>query len=77
MHRNAPTLLHRDLRFEKDNNRPLKEIMTHTNLITVKAGTSLQDAEKILQNHKIEKLPVVADDNVSRASHAASMACSS
>lgn len=53
----------RDLRFEKNNNRPLKEIMTHTNLITVKAGTSLQDAEKILQNHKIEKLPVVADDN--------------
>jgi len=53
----------RDLRFEKNNNRPLKEIMTNTNLITVKAGTSLQDAEKILQNHKIEKLPVVADDN--------------
>ena len=53
----------RDLRFEKNNKRPLKEIMTHTNLITVKEGTSLQDAEQILQKHKIEKLPVVAQDN--------------
>ena len=49
----------RDLRFEKDNNRSVKEVMTSKNLITVKAGTSLEDAEIILQTHKIEKLPVV------------------
>ena len=53
----------RDLRFEKNNNRPIKEVMTSTNLITVDEGTSLQDAEKILQRHKIEKLPVVSKNN--------------
>lgn len=53
----------RDLRFEKNNKRPLKEVMTQSNLITVNEGTSLQDAEQILQKHKIEKLPVVAEDN--------------
>ncbi|OUU49128.1 MAG: IMP dehydrogenase [Flavobacteriaceae bacterium TMED68] len=53
----------RDLRFEKNNNRPVKEVMTSSNLITVDEGTSLQDAEKILQRHKIEKLPVVSKNN--------------
>ena len=53
----------RDLRFEKNNARPITEVMTDTNLITVKKGTSLSDAEEILQNHKIEKLPVVDDQN--------------
>src|SRR5699024_7841830 len=53
----------RDLRFEKTAHRPLSEVMTSKNLITVKKGTSLQDAEKVLQIHKIEKLPVVAEDN--------------
>tara|TARA_B100000767_G_C19778143_1_gene543981 strand:- start:5264 stop:6736 length:1473 start_codon:yes stop_codon:yes gene_type:complete len=52
----------RDLRFEKNNTRPITEVMTSNNLITVKEGTSLADAEEILQKHKIEKLPVV-DDN--------------
>ncbi len=54
----------RDLRFEKNNNRPIKEIMTSKNLITVNEGTSLKDAEKILQKHKIEKLPVVSKGNI-------------
>ena len=54
----------RDLRFEKNNSRPIKEVMTHTNLITVDEGTSLKDAEQILQKHKIEKLPVVSKDNI-------------
>lgn len=49
----------RDLRFEKDNNRPIKEVMTSENLITVKEGTSLAQAEEILQDYKIEKLPVI------------------
>ena len=54
----------RDLRFEKNNNRPIKEIMTSQNLVTVNEGTSLKDAEKILQKHKIEKLPVVSKGNI-------------
>ena len=49
----------RDLRFEKDYKRPLSEVMTSANLVTVAHGTSLKDAEIILQKHKIEKLPVV------------------
>ena len=49
----------RDLRFEKNNNRPISEVMTSENLVTVAEGTSLEDAEGILQQNKIEKLPVV------------------
>ena len=52
----------RDLRFEKNDSRPITEVMTSKNLITVKEGTSLSDAEEILQKHKIEKLPVI-DEN--------------
>lgn len=52
----------RDLRFEKDNNRPIVEVMTKDNLVTAAIGTSLQDAEGILQKNKIEKLLIV-DDN--------------
>ena len=53
----------RDLRFEKNDSRPISEVMTSENLITVKDGTSLEDAEVILQNHKIEKLPVIDNNN--------------
>ena len=53
----------RDLRFEKNSTRPIKEVMTSQNLITAEEGTSLKDAELILQEHKIEKLPVVASDS--------------
>lgn len=52
----------RDLRFEKDNSRPIVEVMTKDNLITAAVGTSLQQAEGILQKNKIEKLLIV-DDN--------------
>lgn len=52
----------RDLRFEKNYQRPLSEVMTSENLVTVSAGTSLKDAEIILQKNKIEKLPVVDDE---------------
>ncbi|MGO3183496.1 MAG: IMP dehydrogenase [Aequorivita sp.] len=51
----------RDLRFEKDLKRPLFEVMTSENLVTVEQGTSLKQAEIILQKNKIEKLPVVDD----------------
>ena len=53
----------RDLRFEKNNDRPIVEVMTSDNLVTAAEGTSLADAEGILQENKIEKLPVVAEDN--------------
>lgn len=51
----------RDLRFEQNNTRPITEVMTTKNLVTTSEGTSLKDAEVILQNNKIEKLPVVDD----------------
>lgn len=53
----------RDLRFEKNNERSVSEVMTSENLVTASEGTSLAQAEEILQNHKIEKLPVVTKDN--------------
>ena len=52
----------RDLRFEKEDNRPITEIMTSKGLVTTGEGTSLQQAEVILQKQKIEKLPVVDAD---------------
>ncbi len=53
----------RDLRFEKDFKRPLYEVMTSENLVTVSKGTSLEEAEVVLQKNKIEKLPVVSEEN--------------
>jgi len=55
-------LTNRDLRFETQNNRSIEEIMTKENLVTTSEGTSLKEAEVILQRHKIEKLPVVKKD---------------
>ncbi|MEY2586773.1 MAG: dehydrogenase [Bacteroidota bacterium] len=52
-------LTNRDLRFETDRKRKVKEVMTSENLVTAPEGTDLRKAEKILQNYKIEKLPVV------------------
>lgn len=52
----------RDLRFEKVNSRPITEVMTAKNLVTAAIGTTLQEAEGILQQNKIEKLPVVDQD---------------
>jgi IMP dehydrogenase len=52
----------RDLRFEKDNKRAITEVMTSENLVTAKQGTTLAQAEEILQENKIEKLPVVSED---------------
>ena len=53
----------RDLRFEKNNQRPIKELMTSENIITVHEGITLKEAEKILEKNKIEKLPVVTKNN--------------
>jgi IMP dehydrogenase len=53
----------RDLRFEKNLKRGVREVMTSKNIITAKAGTNFKKAEEILQNYKIEKLPVVDNNN--------------
>ncbi len=54
-------LTNRDLRFQKDLSRPVSEIMTKENLITAREGIGLEKAEEILQEYKIEKLPIVDD----------------
>jgi IMP dehydrogenase len=53
----------RDLRFEKNIDRPIREIMTSENIITTGDGTDLATAEGILQENRIEKLPVVDKEN--------------
>ncbi len=53
----------RDLRFEKNDSRPISEVMTSANLVTTGEGTSLAEAADILQENKIEKLPVVNSEN--------------
>lgn len=52
-------LTNRDLRFEENFNQPIRNVMTKENLVTAKMGTTLEEAKKILQKHRIEKLPVV------------------
>ena len=53
----------RDLRFQKEMTKPVSEVMTKERLITAKRGITLQEAEIILQEYKIEKLPVVEENN--------------
>src|ERR687892_254169 len=55
-------LTNRDLRFETDVHRPIAEVMTRENLVTVPVGTTLEDAREILHEHKVEKLLVVDAD---------------
>jgi IMP dehydrogenase len=52
-------LTNRDLRFEKDFSKPVKEVMTPMPLVTAPEGITLEEAEEILHKHKIEKLPLV------------------
>jgi IMP dehydrogenase len=54
-------LTNRDLRFETRTDRPIRDVMTKDNLITVPVGTTLEEAEKILHEHRVEKLLVVDD----------------
>ncbi|MFH5187011.1 IMP dehydrogenase, partial [Paenibacillus sp. TAB 01] len=56
-------LTNRDLRFVHDYSIKIKEVMTHSDLVTAPVGTTLQQAEGILQKHKIEKLPIVDENN--------------
>jgi len=53
----------RDLRFEKELSKPIAEVMTSDNIVTASKGTNLMDAEHTLQKHKIEKLPVIDENN--------------
>jgi IMP dehydrogenase len=53
----------RDLRFEKDMNRPIEEVMTQEKLVSTTESTDLEKAAEILQKYKIEKLPVVDKNN--------------
>jgi IMP dehydrogenase len=55
-------LTNRDLRFEKNHSQLVSEVMTKDNLVTVPVGTTLDEAERILQKHRIEKLLVVDQD---------------
>ncbi len=55
-------LTNRDLRFETRYDLPISEVMTKTNLVTVPVGTTLDEAEKILHRHRVEKLLVVDDE---------------
>ena len=57
-------LTNRDLRFQKEMSKPIQDVMTKEDLITAPKGTTLTQAEAILQNHKIEKLPVVDGDGI-------------
>lgn len=55
-------LTNRDLRFETNYNQPIANVMTKDNLITGPVGTTLEQAQKILGKHRIEKLPLVDDE---------------
>ncbi|MCD8373439.1 MAG: IMP dehydrogenase, partial [Clostridia bacterium] len=56
-------LTNRDLRFETDYDQPINNVMTKENLVTAPEGTSLEEAQKILGKHRIEKLPIVDKDS--------------
>ncbi|MCA0170762.1 IMP dehydrogenase [Bacillus sp. RAR_GA_16] len=55
-------LTNRDLRFIEDYSIQIKEVMTKENLVTAPVGTTLKEAERVLQKHRIEKLPLVDED---------------
>ena len=55
-------ITNRDMKFEEDMSRPIRDVMTSEGLVTGREGTTLQEAKEILRKHKIEKLPIV-DDN--------------
>ncbi|WP_454101111.1 IMP dehydrogenase [Metabacillus sp. SLBN-84] len=57
-------ITNRDMRFIQDFSIKISEVMTKDNLVTAAVGTTLKDAESILQKHKIEKLPLVDDEGV-------------
>jgi IMP dehydrogenase len=63
-HKLVGIITNRDLRFIHDFNIPISDVMTSENLVTASVGTTLQEAEVLLQKHKIEKLPLVDENNI-------------
>ncbi|MDE7394963.1 MAG: IMP dehydrogenase, partial [Clostridiales bacterium] len=57
-------LTNRDLRFETNHDQPIKNVMTKDNLVTAPVGTTLEEAQKILGQHRIEKLPIVDKNGI-------------
>ena len=55
-------ITNRDMKFEEDMTRPIRDVMTSEGLVTGREGTTLEEAKEILRRHKIEKLPIVDDD---------------
>ena len=55
-------ITNRDMKFEEDKSRPIRDVMTSEGLVTGKEGTTLTEAKEILRRHKIEKLPIVDDE---------------
>ena len=57
-------ITNRDLRFIQDYSLTIDEVMTKEKLVTASVGTTFEDAEKILQQYKIEKLPIVDENGI-------------
>ncbi|MFA7745942.1 IMP dehydrogenase [Salinicoccus roseus] len=57
-------ITNRDLRFIEDYSKPIDDVMTKENLITAEVGTTLDEAAQILQKYRIEKLPLVDENNI-------------
>ena len=55
-------ITNRDMKFEEEMSRPIRDVMTSEGLVTGREGTTLEEAKDILRRHKIEKLPIVDDD---------------
>ena len=55
-------ITNRDMKFEEDMSRPIRDVMTSERLVTGREGTTLEEAKEILRRHKIEKLPIVDDE---------------
>ncbi|MBW0115438.1 IMP dehydrogenase, partial [Pseudonocardia abyssalis] len=59
-------ITNRDMRFEMDHTRPVREVMTHAPLITARIGVSAEAALGLLRRHKLEKLPILDNDGILR-----------
>ncbi len=55
-------ITNRDIRFETDTSKKIKEVMTKDNLVTAKRGITMDEAQELMKKHKIEKLPLVDDE---------------
>lgn len=56
----------RDIRFEENNERPVREVMTHEGLVTAREGATLAEAQELFRHHRIEKLPIIDSSGILR-----------